>query len=435
VKTWNSSPPTARWQSLAGAAIVAIGFVVLMPPRALEGRYSILEVSLALLAVVSLFVVRGRVIAPVGIPTSIVALLLLMLSSSVWSVESWTTLRDGAAYCILAVVAWCLASTVDVRSVVLGIVVGGALALVLSVFALVVDPTSALHNGSAGFQGIFGNRNTLGYVVAQALPAALVLHVKSSWGQVMKWGIVGSFVAATVATTSQTSLVVVCLTLFVWVTVMISRRWKPVVFAAIALSVVGLGLVVLNLNAALALIGKDPLISGRVLIWQAVLEVFPQSPVVGFGWSRSWSPDSPQSSAVSDSTGKVLSHAHNEVLNWLTTTGVVGAVLAVSVYGFVLWAGVRFERGGTEPERLWPLLAGVTIVTRGLAEISETNAQGWFVLMLVAFVVARHVTSSSGGAIPWPLLVSVGSIGSWSSGTLSSRPAGLRETKPGLLGE
>jgi exopolysaccharide production protein ExoQ len=395
----------ARWHSLAGATIVAIGFVVLMQPRALEGRYSILEVSLALLAVVSLFFGRGRAIAPVGIPTSIVALLLLMLASSVWSVEAWTTLRDAAAYCILAVLAWCLASTVGVRSVVLVIVVGGLSVLGLSVIALIVDPASALHFGSAGFQGIFGNRNTLGYVMAQALPAALVLHAKSGWGQVIKWGIVGSFVAATVATTSQTSLVVVCLTLFVWVAVMISRRWKPVVFAAIALSVVGLGLVVLNLNAALALIGKDPLITGRVLIWQAVLEVFPQSPVVGFGWSRSWSPDSPQSSAVADSTSTVLFHAHNEVLNWLTTTGVVGAVLAVSVYGFVLWAGVRFERGGTEPERLWPLLAGVTIVTRGLAEISETNAQGWFVLMLIAFVVARHSTLSSDRPFPWPVLI------------------------------
>jgi O-antigen ligase len=376
-----------------------------MPPRALEGRYSILEVSLALLAVVSLFVVRGRLIAPVGIPTSIVALLLLMLSSSVWSVESWTTLRDAAAYCILAVVAWSLASTVGVRSIVLGVVAGGVLVLVLSIAALMIDPRSAQYFGASGFQGIFGNRNTLGYVMAQALPAALVLHAKSGWGQVVKWGVVGSFVAATVATTSQTSLVVVCLTLFVWVTVMISRRWKPVVFAAIALSVVGLGLVVLNLNAALALIGKDPLISGRVLIWQAVLEVFPQSPVVGFGWSRSWSPDSPQSSAVADSTGTVLFHAHNEVLNWLATTGVVGAVLAVSVYGFVLWAGVRFEREGTEPERLWPLLAGVTIVTRGLAEISETNAQGWFILMLTAFAAARCITPSFYGRIRWAILI------------------------------
>jgi O-antigen ligase len=376
--------------------------------------------------------VRGRVIAPVGVPTSIVALLLLMLSSGLWSVESWTTLRDAAAYCILAVVAWSLASTVGVRSVVLGIVVGGLSVLGFSIIALMVDPISALHFGSAGFQGIFGNRNTLGYVMAQALPAALVLHAKSGWGQVGKWGVVGSFVAATVATTSQTSLVVVCLTLFVWVTVMISRRWKPVVFAAIALSVVGLALIVLNLNAALALIGKDPLISGRVLIWQAVLEVFPQSPVVGFGWSRSWSPDSPQSSAVADSTGTVLFHAHNEVLNWLTTTGVVGAVLAVSVYGFVLWAGVRFERGGTEPERLWPLLAGIAIVIRGLAEISETNAQGWFVLMLVAFVIARHLTSSPDRPVPWPVLIPLNSFVWWSNVPVSSARIGSREKRSGF---
>src|SRR5690606_35604928 len=86
--------------------------------------------------------------------------------------------------------------------------------------------------------------------------------------------------------------------------------------------------------------------------------------------------------------------AHNELLNWLVTTGALGAVLIVIVYGFATWAGLRsFWAGADRPELIWLPLAAVSLIARGLSDISETNAQAWFTLMLVVFACARHLPS------------------------------------------
>jgi exopolysaccharide production protein ExoQ len=426
VRRKNELVSSPQWSVVVAVIVVAVGFIALMPPRAVNGLYSILEVSLALLAVVSvvsLVAARAQRAAWAGIPTSIAALLLVMLASTLWSVESWTTARDAVAYCILALVAWCLVSACGLRVIVLGVVAGGMTVLALSLLALAVDPASALYYESTGFQGIFDNRNTLGYVMVQALPAALALTFSTLAGRFVKWSFVAAFFVATVATLSQTSLVVACVTLFVWSTMMVARRWSRAIIAAGVLVVVAVALALANFSMVLSALGKDLTINGRVLIWEALLGVVPQSPVIGFGWSRSWAPNSAHSIAVSDELGSVLFHAHNEVLNWLVTTGVIGAALAVSVYGFVLWAGACYARFGAEADRLWPLLAGVVIVTRGLTEISETNAQGWFVLMLAAFVTARHLATNTGRAIPWPVMISSRAIPTWGRERFSANRA------------
>lgn len=390
------------------AATVGLAFLVLFPPAVLDGRYSQLEAALGLLAAVLLITRREDSEAVPRVPVALLGLLGLMAISAVWSSARWETGRDVLIFVLLGVSALLIARSAELNTIVIGIAAGGVVALLGSLFALAVSPDMALYHTGA-LQGLYGNRNSFGYVMLQCFPAALAMKLRFRGGVAVKVVVTAALAVAVIASDSRTSLIVLALAFLTWVAVLLLRRsW---VYGAVAGGLVAVLLVVslLNLDRVLGLLGKDSTLNGRVEIWSAALGVIGQSPVLGFGWSRSWPPASPHSLAVSEALGgHPVFHAHNEVLNWLVTTGVIGVVLIVALYGFVIWAGFRSYRLGKRTASIWLPICAVMLIGRGLSDISETAPQGWFILMLLVFASVQAVSEIPGRPIPKVVLLPIG---------------------------
>lgn len=391
------------------SVLVALAFVSLMPPTLVDGRISTLEISAVLLAGSLLVAGRVRASSTVGVPAALVALLGVMLSSAAWSDDTWATLRDVFSYAILAAFAWTVIRIGGLRVVINGICAGIVIVLLASVGLLLLDPDAALYYDSSGFQGIYSNRNTLGFVLIQALPAVLCFPASRRATVVAKFAFVLVMLVATVATTSRTALVVAVGLVFLWLAMTLARRWRWVlpVTAGIALLVVVVA--VANSARVLDVLGKTASLNGRAVIWDAVIRLAAESPLIGFGWSRSWTPGSPHSEAVAARLqGQIVFHAHNEFLNWLITTGVIGTACVAALFLFAGVGGVLVARRGLLNDSLLPLLLLAATVARGITDISETNALGWTGLMFAVFAVARFLPETRSRAVrPFVLTVPI----------------------------
>jgi exopolysaccharide production protein ExoQ len=400
--------PTSRLRETVLGVAVAVGFIASMEPAGTWGTYSQLEVALAVLAIAACASIGATPRTAPLIPIPLVLLLGLMGASALWSFASWETLRDTATYVIFAAAAWVIVRNTRLTTVVIAIVGAGGAILLASLGLLLIDPDAALWYQSSGLQGIYANRNTFGVVMVMVVPATLALPAVTVRGKLSKFSLVVLFSVAAAFSLSKTAMAVIALVLIIWLALHLARRsvWYPIAIGVVLF--VGVIVAAANVSKVLDVLGKDATINGRLDIWAGVLRVVPESPIIGFGWTRSWPLGSPHSNAVAESfEGNIVFHAHNEVLNWLVTVGVLGVVLVVTLYGLACWAGTRaFWRGG-EPALIWLPLAAVTIVARGLSEISETNAQGWFTLMLILFACGRYLPEPIGPKRPGSLFIRV----------------------------
>ncbi|WP_146070690.1 O-antigen ligase [Cryobacterium sp. M91] len=329
------------------------------------------------------------------IPTALVALVVLMCMSAAWSFTSWESARDALAFAVLALAAACIVRSARINTILIGIVAGGLLALGGSLVLIVLAPEQAFYHTGA-IQGLYGNRNGFGYVILMAFPAAIAMRLNFRGGVWLKIAVAVALAVGVVASDSKTSIFAMTLVLLVWIALVLLRRsWIYVAVLAVGTAVVGV-VVIANFDRVLEFLGKNATLNGRSEIWNAVLSVVPQSPVIGFGWSRSWPIGSPHSRAVVEALGgHAVFHAHNELLNWLVTLGAVGVIVVMALYAFVLWGGVRIYRNRGVIGGIWILLAGVMLIGRGFTDISETSPQGWFMLVLVACAAAKYWSGDS----------------------------------------
>ena len=379
-------------QGLFLSAVVVAGIFLLIPPAALADRYSILEASLLLLASAAL-VTRSdaRAVPPLAVPTALLALLLLISASTLWSSASWYTLRDSLAYVALAATAWLVVKHGGLQPVLLGVTVAGLLILLATGALWLFDPDAVFYNRTLALQAIYRNRNEFGAVMLQCLPAAMAFRIQVRGGAVLRGVLVVVFLGAIYSSQSKTSMIAALLVVIAWAVFVLGRHSLKYAIAFGVLVLVGVGVAVANLPQVLQLLGKDETFNGRSRIWAGLIDLIPESPVIGFGFFREWPGGSSQSVAVLEASGFPMIHAHNELLSWLSAIGVIGLIVVLALYGFIYWAGWRIHRVRKIEGAIWLLLTMVMINARGLAETSETNPQGWFVFMLVGFACARYV--------------------------------------------
>ncbi|MEQ1735805.1 MAG: O-antigen ligase family protein, partial [Rhodoglobus sp.] len=150
--------------------------------------------------------------------------------------------------------------------------------------------------GAGRIQGIVGNANNLGLI---ALLAVIVFAIQIADRTVRKpWGFAWLALAALTVLFTRSATITVALIAAVAVTaaVLLLRRARTgkarAVTVASILAVVAIGgaSVAAFSTQLLALLGKSGDFTGRVGIWQSVLELASQRAVAGWGWVSFWMP-------------------------------------------------------------------------------------------------------------------------------------------------
>ena len=427
------------------------GFLTLLVFTLLAGdawRYSISwygfgAIAIALTIVAVVLLARHRGSWSIGtLPIPLLAFLALATVSVAWSFYPGPTAL-GLLATWMTVVAAVAAAVVFSWDELLG-ALGAALRIILGlsiVFELVVSlvvrhpvlpfwveypdgkiPLMLLWSRNWLFdggpiQGIVGNSSLLAFAALLGLIVFGVQLASKRVGRLNGWFWMLLAVAITALTRSATIYVALAVLAFVLLAVWLLRRVRRrgLVYAGMAAVVaVGAASVVVFGERLLLLVGKSPDLTGRLGIWQNVIDLAAQRPVAGWGWISYWVPwAKPFNDPDFIRNGVLQLHAHNAWLDVWLQLGVLGLV----VFGaLVVTALVRSWRLATERRHqlprvltgdaspgdlaraqrppftaisLLPLLLLVALLVQSVAESRLLVEYGLFLLVLIAVKTRR----------------------------------------------
>lgn len=403
-------PPASRgtWRGLLWSSLVAVAFVVLSHPREVipDFSQSLLYVAVPVLLVV---LVDVRAVRPPTVPWTVAVFLLLCAASLLWSVSPDDTAHALALYGGIALFA-CLAVGNTETSVLLrGIMWGAVLIAVAAVWAVGAGfEWAGGPIGEAPLRGVNGNRNIVSYTLVLGLAAALSNRPLASgraWRRIARWAAWGAapvvLVSVLFLTRSGTGLAAAAVLLVAAVALAVARGTR--LFATLLSKVVGATVAVLLLllasaaaQAVFTLLGRRTDFSGRVPLWRAIVDVWSEAPVLGYGWGAIWPyswfmPET--ASAAKDQidveTGYWLSHGHNIVFDLLPQLGILGVALLVLMVGCsVGWLFVPLNNRDYVVAR-WATLGVLALLVNGVSEPMLSVPVGWFTLVAIAAGTAR----------------------------------------------
>lgn len=367
--------------------------------------------SLMYLAIPVLLVVLVdvRTVRPPTVPWTVVAFLLLCAASLLWSVSPDDTARALALYSGIALFACLAVGNTETPVLLRGITWGAVVVAGATVWAASVGLEGAGGPiGEAPLRGLNGNRNIVSYTLVLGLAAALSNRPRSTgsvWRRVVGWSawVVTPVVLVGVLflTRSGTGLAAAVVLLAATAALAVARRTR--IFATLLSKVVGATVAVLLLVLASAavqevfkVLGRSTDFSGRVPLWQAIVEVWSDAPVLGYGWGAIWpyswfrpETHSAAKDQIDVGTGYWLSHGHNIIFDLLPQLGILGVALLVLMVGCAVgWLFVPLADGDYVVAR-WAGLGVLALLVNGVSEPMLSVPVGWFTLVAIAAGTSR----------------------------------------------
>ena len=323
--------------------------------------------------------------------------------SKYWSIDPEVTSRRVIAMAInsaFAVYVGCVFRGAPLPRMLMNTCLIMAIGSLIMVFAV---PRIGVHQmDNAGlWRGLWYEKNQMGLVmVVGAVSSAAVLaadHLaqngRKPWVPLLAFGLTTLLV---MATQSKTSLL--CWLLGVG---MIGFWWLlKQGGAAITIVAVWFGVVTSSLAgwfwntdsaAILQALGKDPSLTGRTLIWEALMRRVAERPMTGYGFSAFWGVDSIPAREIRLETQWPVPSAHNGWIDLLVQLGWPGAVLvgAVMLVSAILVI-VRLNGMGAR-EGYWSIAYLTVFTALSLSEsVLLTHANLPWILMLA--IMSRAMT-------------------------------------------
>lgn len=261
----------------------------------------------------------------------------LACASYFWSIDSGETVRRVFALLLTMVSGIALAARFRwARLVEILAIAFGLLTLASLVTAVALPHIGRMAAGSefpGAWRGVWEEKNALGGHMALFFPAFAAAAIFYPKRRMLWCAFAVLCVALLLASTSKTALLAMLIGMggIVMVALIRSGAAMAVITTWLAVVTVGLaaGILVFDHAAVLALLGKDATLTGRTVIWKAVLTQIQHHPWLGHGYGTIWTDESrwgPLAWIVKDAHFRPH-HSHNSWLEqwlWLGMVGLVG---------------------------------------------------------------------------------------------------------------
>ena len=255
-------------------------------------------------------------------------------------------------------------------------------------------------------QGIMGNSDLLGFV---ALLGVIVFALEFS-SRSMKRGWSGFWIVvalADIALTRSATVFVAAIVVAVAAVVLVllrrartARSRRTVSLTSIVVVLAGIAAVVVLRAPLLRILGKSGTLTGRTGIWNEVIAIASERPILGWGWISYWVPGlAPFNRPEFRIGGIQYLQAHDAWLDLWLQLGIIGVVVFAA---FALGALVRswalavdrpqFGAGSAasyEAATLLPVLVLVALLAQSVAESRLLIEYGFLLLALFAIKTKR----------------------------------------------
>jgi exopolysaccharide production protein ExoQ len=254
-------------------------------------------------------------------------------------------------------------------------------------------------------QGILGNANNLGFLAL----LGLIVFALAAADELLRRPVAMTGVALSALTIfltrSATVTVALVAVLAVAAAALAMRRAatpraRTVTWVSLlAIGAAGITAVIVLRETLLGLLGKSSDLTGRLGIWDAVIALAEQRPVVGWGWVSFWMPWAAPFDDLAFRNGVRQLQAHNAWIDLWLQLGLIGvAVFAALVISALVrsWTTAvdrpQHLAGHPEPYRataLLPLLVLAALVVQSIAESRLLVEYGWALLIVMAITTKR----------------------------------------------
>jgi O-antigen ligase len=302
---------------------------------------------------------QPRALLFIGAP--LLLLLVWTAASSAWSVNPDVTVRRCIA--LLGTVAMGLhfGLRFDLRRLLVTLCVAGVVVLGASLVLAVAAPSLGL-DFEGRLRGVTAHKNGIGSFAAMVAMAGMGLFAGGPRARLSRALPIAALGLAAVCMAWAHSTSVIPVLALAFLALAFGRflhragpgliAWLP--FAATVL-LLGTALVYVNAGELAELLGKDPNMSGRTLVWAFAAKMIALRPVAGYGLGAFWvGADSP--GAVFWATSHLaVPHAHNGYIQLMLELGGVGLALfatSLLVLGARLFWLIRHVG---QPLAAWPL--------------------------------------------------------------------------------
>ncbi len=276
----------------------------------------------------------------------------LAFMSMFWSPDAEFTARKSVPFFATVLVGFLVASVLSTKDAIrlLGRVL--SLATLFSVVCVYLFPYYGLHNSSdfagaalAGeWRGVFVHRTNLGHVAGLTL-ALLIAYGSLIWSsRPFRYLTVALSVACIIGADSGGGFLTATFVPFALLVTQALIRVKPAHRSAILvlMLVTVVPVMVLApklLSVGLAVLHKQPDLSGRIPLWDTLLILAGQQPLLGYGYAAGFV-YVVQPSVVA-ATGFAYAHCHNGYLEVLIAFGYLGLGICLAVIIWLLRATGR----------------------------------------------------------------------------------------------
>jgi exopolysaccharide production protein ExoQ len=314
-------------------------------------------------------------------------ILVFVFVSAFWSQDVALTIRRSIALFLTFVFGVYFASRFDGKEQFRLLAWAFAICMVFSfAFELLgLNPSQEI----PGWYGVFYHKTALGRNCT--LGALIYLYwrqIDSKYRSLALLGFLASL-ALVLLSRDVTSLVTLALLLFTGPCLRRVMRWGATraVLGALVLLSVGVSLlffVLRHLDSVTRLLGKDPMLTGRVPVWILAAAMAMRRPWLGYGFDAFWLPDNVYVQRIWFLAHWKPPHAHNGLLELWLELGVVGLVLFLSMFVYYCGAALRLMRKSSIKVAAWPFVFFLFLFLANLTESFFISANSIYFFLLVA---------------------------------------------------
>jgi exopolysaccharide production protein ExoQ len=279
---------------------------------------------------------------------------------------------------LLQLLAWTL-GTIAVASLMFGLLLPGQ--------GIETD----LHGDA--WRGIYGNKQVLGLHMALGTVVFVFLGRRPGKLGWCAWPGAALCAGLLLLSKSRTSLLVAISVLVASPLLHLLRRRSllsnALGIAGLAIAAGAVAVIAAHADVALAALGKEASLTGRVPLWNFVLDRIWERPWFGYGYQGFWLGWSGPSAGVSDVTGYWYPfHAHNGYLEVLLDLGIVGLLIFLSAWAKGLHGTLKAVERVTWSEDQWPVAFLIFLMLIGAGETVLLRHNTLFTVIFAAVLFA-----------------------------------------------
>jgi exopolysaccharide production protein ExoQ len=320
----------------------------------------------------------------------VIAVVAIAALSIAWSVDPETSLRRAFALAMWTLFGIYLASRYDTKELLRLLGIALALLALMSIASVILTPDYGIEFGfdRGAWRGVFTTKNTLGEMM---LLAAVVFGLFASRkGPARVPAMLGVLLAVPLiffakATAALLIVGVLAITIPVVLTFRKNNAAAALVLCILLGTSAGASVVIADRDAVLSVLGKDATLTGRTVLWSAVVERIEERPLLGYGYSAFWEATGVQSEQVRTAVGWDTPHSHNGLLDVWLDLGLIGVLALLAAYVVALKRAWTALRASIQLDGVWAM---TFLVMLFLGNTTESSIAQSFLIWVVFVAVA-----------------------------------------------